>query len=68
MTPTIVPGLTRYLPKTFFTSPTFRSTFPAIFSAVPRSLKSWFPVALPVSSLTFPTASFAVLLNLVFRA
>src|SRR4029077_8983208 len=49
-----------YFPKTFFTSPTFRSTFPPTFSAVPRSRKSWFPIALPVSSLTLPTASFAV--------
>src|SRR6478672_6601053 len=29
-------------------------------SAVPRSCKSWFPIALPVFSLTLPTASFAV--------
>src|SRR6476661_4977632 len=49
-----------YFPKTFFTSPTFRSTLPPTFSAVPRSCKSWFPIALPVFSLTLPTASFAV--------
>jgi hypothetical protein len=50
----------RYLPNTFFTSPTFRSTLPATFSAVPRSRKSGFPIALPVSSLTLPATSFAV--------
>ena len=33
--------------------------FPKTFSAVPRSLKFGFPIALPVSSLTFPTASLA---------
>ena len=49
-----------YLPNTFFTSPTFRSTLPAIFSVVPRSSKLGFPTAFPVSSFTLPATSFAV--------
>ena len=49
-----------YLPNTFFTSPTFRSTLPAIFSVVPRSSKLGLPTAFPVSSFTFPATSFAV--------
>ena len=55
-------GAFSYFSKTFFTSPTFRSTLPPTFSAVPRSSKSWFPIALPVSSLTLPTASLPNLL------
>src|SRR4051794_19598595 len=46
-----------YLPKTFLTSPTFLSTFPAAFSPVPRSSMSGLPVALPAFSFTFPFAS-----------
>lgn len=49
-----------YLPKTFFTSPTLRSTLPSSFSAVPRFLKSGLPMSLPVSSFTLPATSFAV--------
>src|SRR4029077_14128932 len=49
-----------YAPNTFFTSPTFRSTFPATFSVVPRSCRSGFPIAFPVSSLTLPATCLAV--------
>ncbi len=55
-----------YFPKTFLTSPTFRSTLPSTFSAVPRSLKVGLPSALPVSSFILPTASLAVPLILSF--
>ena len=46
-----------YFPKTFLTSPIFFLTLPPVFSAAPRSSKSGFPVALPVSSLILPFAS-----------
>jgi len=38
-------------------SPTLRCTFPPVFSIVPRSRKSGFPVALPAFSFTLPFAS-----------
>jgi hypothetical protein len=46
-----------YCPNTFFTSPTLRCILPPAFSAVPRSRKFGLPMALPVSSFTFPFAS-----------
>src|SRR5471030_2548925 len=56
----------RYLPKTFFMSPTFFCTLPATFSSVPRSLKLGLPIAFPLSSLTLPLASRRVPLILSF--
>src|SRR5580704_8168149 len=46
-----------YCSNTFFTSPILRCIFPPAFSAVPRSRKSGFPVALPAFSFTLPFAS-----------
>jgi hypothetical protein len=46
-----------YFPNTFFTSPTLFWTWPATFSAVPRSRRSGLPIAFPASSLIFPFAS-----------
>jgi hypothetical protein len=55
------PKLSRALfTEYFFTSPTFRSSLPVTFSAVPRSCKLGFPIAFPASSLTLPVTSFVV--------
>ncbi len=56
-----------YFPKTFFTSPAFFCTFPAVFSAAPRASTSRFPVIWPVSSLILPFASRRPPLSLSFE-
>jgi hypothetical protein len=55
-----------YLPKTFFTSPTFFWIFPLTFSAVPRSRRFGLPDAWPAFSLMVPLASFTLPLILSF--
>ena len=51
------PQAPTYCSNTFFRSPILRCTFPPAFSAVPRSRKFGFPVALPAFSFTLPFAS-----------
>src|ERR1700756_1828437 len=57
---------TDYFSNTFFTSPILLCTLPPAFSMLPRSRRSGFRVALPVSSFTFPLASLKAPLILSF--